>query len=394
MAGLWRKLPPLMADNFGFIEVINQTEGMGIIDDCSEYRTTRERKRRTQHSDIRVVHTEMNSEDVIRGTEAKVLKTFENYQSIYNPQFVLLSAGPCSAMIGTDLEQAAEKIEQASTIRTAAVKLSGQGKYDTGISETLLALVKLLAKAEKMEDGCINILGATNLDWQENNTEKIREWIEQEGSHVIANLGGKENTSNIEKAAKASMNLVVSVSGISAAKYLEKEYGTPYMIWAPFGKTCAEKMFSALHKKEILNIQKEHQNSSCADKNKRKEKVLIIGEQVMSNAIRETLHEDYGYFNIQVCTFYMFEKSIACSGDRRIRSEEDAEKLLRENEYQIIIADPLLRKLSTSSNCIWIDLPHKAFALYGEVQKLPSLLGENLNKWMEKQWKAAGCDLN
>ena len=127
MAGLWRKLPPLMADNFGFIEVINQTEGMGIIDDCSEYRTTRERKRRTQHSDIRFVHTEMNSEDVIRGTEAKVLKTFENYQSIYNPQFVLLSAGPCSAMIGTDLEQAAEKIEQASTIRTAAVKLSGQG---------------------------------------------------------------------------------------------------------------------------------------------------------------------------------------------------------------------------------------------------------------------------
>ena len=37
MAGLWRKLPQLMADKFGFIEVINQTEGMGIIDDCSEY---------------------------------------------------------------------------------------------------------------------------------------------------------------------------------------------------------------------------------------------------------------------------------------------------------------------------------------------------------------------
>ena len=35
MAGLWRMLPPLMADNFGFIEVINQTDGMGIIDDCS-----------------------------------------------------------------------------------------------------------------------------------------------------------------------------------------------------------------------------------------------------------------------------------------------------------------------------------------------------------------------
>lgn len=386
MAGLWRMLPPLMADNFGFIEVINQTDGMGIIDDCSEYRTGRERKRRTQRQEMRVVHTEMNNEDVISGTEVKILKTFAQYQSEYDPKFVLLSAGPCSAMIGTDLEQAAEKIEKKSNIRTAAVKLSGQKKYDMGISETLLSFVKLLVKKEEPEDNCINIFGATKLDWQETNCKELRNWIEQEGIHIVADFGGKETSANMEKAAKASMNLVVSVSGIAAAKYLEKEYGTPYIVMAPFGKKSAKKLSAALQKKNAEQFLEGYQNTAFCGIKERQEKVLIVGEQVMCNAIRETLHDEYGYTNIQACTFFIFEKSIASPGDRRIRSEEDAKKLLMENKYDLVIADPLLGKLAPSGTA-WIDLPHKAFELYGETYTLPLLLGENLDIWLEKQMK-------
>lgn len=55
-------------------------------------------------------------------------------------------AAPCSAMIGTDLEEIAETVEQESGVKATAVKLSGHKAYDAGISETLLALVKLLAK--------------------------------------------------------------------------------------------------------------------------------------------------------------------------------------------------------------------------------------------------------
>ena len=68
MAKLWKKLPPLMADNFVFIEVMNRTDGMGIIDDCSEYRTSAERRRRHREDGepkMRVVHTEISSEDVV-----------------------------------------------------------------------------------------------------------------------------------------------------------------------------------------------------------------------------------------------------------------------------------------------------------------------------------------
>lgn len=381
MVKLWKKLPPLMADNFGFIEVMNKTDGMGIIDDCSEYRTSAERRRgrrKTGGQEMRVVHTEISSEDVVSGTRQKVLDTFQTYQQDFHPEFVLLSAGPCSAMIGTDLEEIAEKIEMDSRIKAAAVKLSGHKTYDAGMSETLLTLVKLLTKPGNVRQGCINILGGNTLDWQEKNAASLRGWIEEKGFSVIADLGGKEKTENIAKAAEASVNLVVTASGLGAARYLEKEYGTPYIVMAPFGKTWAERMFAALGNQE-------QPRSSRQPENRQKE-ILIISEQLMGNAIRETLIRDYGMENIQVCTFYTLDKALAWPGDRRIRSEKDAEKLLEEGSFHTVIADPLLRCFAPG-NIRWIDLPHKAFQLYGEHQPLPLFLGENLNKWLDVQFE-------
>lgn len=368
-----------MADNFGFIEVMNKTDGMGIIDDCSEYRTSAERRRgrrKTGEPEMRVVHTEISSEDVVSGTRQKVLDAFEEYRRDFQPEFALLSAGPCSAMIGTDLEEIAEKLEQDSRIKAAAVKLSGHKTYDVGISETLLTLAKLLSKQGDVRQGSINILGANTLDWQEKNTASFRRWTEEKGFSIIADLGGSEKAENIAKAPEAAVNLVVTASGLAAARYLQKEYGTPYIAMAPFGKTWTEMMVNALRDKEQPQSSPQPENQQA--------EVLVISEQLMGNAIRETLIRDYGIQKIRVCTFYTLDKSLAQPGDRRIRSEKDAETLLREGGFRTIIADPLLRCFAPE-NSRWIDLPHKAFQLYGEHQPLPLLLGENLNQWLDIQ---------
>ena len=386
MAKLWKKLPPLMADNFGFIEVMNKTDGMGIIDDCSEYRTSAERRRgrgKTGEPAMRVVHTEISSEDVVTGTRQKVLDTFDAYQRDFSPEFVLLSAGPCSAMIGTDLEEIAENIEADSGIKTAAVKLSGHKTYDVGISETLLALAKLLTKPGEVRQNGINILGGNTLDWQEENTASLRGWIEEKGFSVIADLGGNGKAADIARAAEASVNLVVTVSGLAAAKYLKSEYGTPYIAMAPFGKSQADRLSAALPNKTQPESSRQGETSRQPETSQKQE-VLIIGEQFMGNAIRETLICDYGMQNIQVCTFYTLEKTLAQPGDRRIRSEQEAEKLLKEGGFHTIIADPLLRCFAPEDSR-WIDLPHKVFQLYGEHQPLPLFLGDSLNRWLDTQ---------
>ena len=445
MAKLWKKLPPPMADNFGFIEVLNKTDGMGIIDDCSEYRTSAERRRRHRENgeaQMRVVHTEIGPEDVVSGTRQKVLDAFEDSRRDLTPEFVLLSAGPCSAMIGTDLEEIAETIGQSSGIKAAAVKLSGHKAYDTGISETLLAMAKLLTKPGNICPGSVNILGATALDWQEENAGALRGWLESQdfsaamhttktsggrflaamhttktssegflvAMHttktssgrflVTADFGGAERAENIARAAEAQVNLAVTVSGLAAAKYLKSRYGTPYIAAAPFGKSWTEHVLEALgsgtQPEQGTAGQKPESGArsgetECGRRVAEQEPecgaqpaILIIGEQFMGNAIRETLIRDYGMENVRVYTFYMMEKSLSQPGDGRLRSEQEAEKLLKEGGFHTIIADPLLRCFAPEGSR-WIDLPHKVFQLYGEHQPLPLFFGENLNRWLDGQ---------
>ncbi|MGN0999768.1 MAG: hypothetical protein ACI4PO_09470, partial [Faecousia sp.] len=38
MKNLWTVLPPLLADNFGFLEAVNASDGCGVIDDSGEFR--------------------------------------------------------------------------------------------------------------------------------------------------------------------------------------------------------------------------------------------------------------------------------------------------------------------------------------------------------------------
>lgn len=375
MAKIWKKLPPLLADNFGLIEVINQTDGMGIIDDCSEYRTSPDRHSK-EGPEMRVVHTGISSEDVVSGTRQKVLDTFRECEPYFYPGFVLLSTGPCSAMIGTDLEEIAETIEEESGIPAGRVKLTGQKTYDVGISETLLELAKLLVKPGKEPRESVNILGGTQLDWQKETAASFRRWLEERGIPVTAALGGAETAKNIERAAEASVNLVVTASGLAAAKYLKTKYNTPYLVMAPFGRSWTDRMLEAVRRKE--------QPGSCPQEEYSRPQVLIIGEQLMANAIRETLYRDYGMREIQVCTFYRFEKSLALPGDRRIKGEEDARELLGSEGLHTVIADPLLRCFASPS-CRWIDLPHKAFELYGKNRTLPLLLGDHLNRWLDGQ---------
>lgn len=372
MRKLWNILPPLMADNFGFMEIIRQTEGIGIIDDCGAYRLGREKR---GGPDTRVCHTEINSGDVVTGTRQKVLDAFEKARMRYDVRFAFLSAGPCSAMIGTDLEEAAGQIAKDSGIPVKALKLSGHKTYDEGIAETLCGMTELLCREQEPMADSVNLLGANTFDWQEKMPEQIRGWFEEQGIRVIANLGGKEVVENIEKMPAASVNVVLTVSGLKAAEYLYRQYGTPYLAAAPFGERWCGQLMECIREGKQMEPRVSYDGEPD---------VLIVGEQLMANAVRETLNREYGIEGVQVATFYKLSKKLADPGDVRIRDEEDAKKLLGNDRFRMIIADPLLRTMAPGQ-VKWVDLPHKVLSLYGETEKLPSLFGRGLNRWLEEK---------
>lgn len=363
MKNLWMFLPPLLADNFGMIEVLRRSDGCGVIDDSGEFRLGASRH---GGPDTRVTVSNVENTDVITGTKEKVLSYAREIADRYRPAFLLFSAGPCGAMIGTDLGELAEAFAQESGIPCGAAELTGQKTYDVGISKTLEGMAKLLAKPAEVEQGSVNLIGGTALDWNEEDLAGARRWLERQGYHVIAQPGAEITADEVRQMAKAEWNVVTTVSGLAMARYLEREFGTPYLALAPFGEVNCRALLE----------RKEPEPPEGA-----KVTTLIVAEQLTGNAVRAVLEELRPGETAQVCTFYQLDKKCARPGDRRLKGEEDARTLLASGGFERVIADPLLRGFAPKETT-WIDLPHKALHTYGTCTPR-SLLGGNCDQWLK-----------
>lgn len=362
MKNLWMVLPPLLADNFGMIEALRHSDGCGVIDDSGDFRLSANRH---EGPDTRVVVSAADNTDVITGTKKKLLERAEEITDRYRPAFLLFSAGPCGAMIGTDLGEAAEEFQNASGIPCGAVELTGQKTYDVGISKTLEAMGKLLAEEAEPEPGGVNLLGGTRLDWSEADLADVRRWIEGKGYHVIAQPGTEVRADELRRMARAERNVAVTVSGLALARYLEKTFGTPYTAFAPFGGHACEAFPQAVE--------------SAAGE--RALMTLIVSEQLTGNAVRRVLEEFCPGETARVCTFYQLDKRTARAGDRRLQGEADIRELLASGEFKRVIADPMLRRFAPPG-AAWIDLPHRALHTYGDCEML-SLLGSKCDEWLK-----------
>lgn len=395
MKNLWTTLPPLLSDNSGLIEVIRHTDGCAVIDDSGEFRPggghshgghggrmggSRRGEgggfggghgnrggKGSKGSDTRAVVSGASSQDVTRGTRDAVLDAFESARTRFDPSFVLLGAGPCGAMIGTDLKEIAETITAEYGLPAAAVDLTGQKAYDFGISKTTEAIAKLLAAPADKKAGTINILGATALDWSAEDVSEVKSWAAQQGWQVLAQPGAAVTTEQLRAMGAAQLNWAVTVSGLAAARYLQAQFGTPFVVGAPFGAAQLDRLSGRMQSPD----------TPCAVNAPAEVDTLIIGEQFTANALREGLESGGFSKGADAATFCLLDKAYARSGDRRIRGEADARALLNSGKYRLIVADPALRPL-LKTDCKWIDLPHKAAAPYQECTPV-SLFGSKLD---------------
>lgn len=420
MKNLWTTLPPLLSDNFGLIEVVNASDGCAVIDDSGEFRLDgshgggQDERRRGSGFDggsggryserggfggrgghgggsgergggrgghggrrggkggsSRIAVSGASSQDVTTGTREILLQAFRDVQMRCDPRFVLFSAGPCGAMIGTDLAEIAETVSRDNQIPAMAVDLTGQKTYDVGISKTTEAMAKLLALPAEKTPGAINILGATALDWAAADVSGVRDWAVRQGYQVLAQPGGSVTSAQLEVMGKAQCNLVTSVSGLAAARYLQTKFGTPYVAAAPFGLEQCGGLARLLEG----GAQPENTERAGAE-------ALIIGEQFTANAVREALERKGVVQSADVATFFLLDKAYARVGDRKIKGEADVRALLNSGKYRLIAADPLLRPL-LQERCRWIDLPHRALNLYTKAEGI-SLLESGLDNWLEQ----------
>ena len=433
MKRLWKHIPPCLSDVMGFQAIMTQTDGLGIVDDPGRYKPlatlgvgnakpmymsagrpdmmTQSRggfggergghggfggghEGRGGHGDrggrgngggrgavAQVTDSALRNEDIISGTEKKIVQAYENNKG-NNPKFVLVTNAPSSAMISSDIETAAIKIGESGNIPTGCVKIYGEKDYLYGASLTMEALAKLLAaQAEKKPDS-VNILGCNIVDWGEEAVSSLEKLLADEGISVICKWGAAGMTAeSIKESSKASLNLVVNISGLRAAQYMQKEFGIPYVVGAPYGKAQTEELMSLV--KNALKDSDFEKGSCSINKGAEPESfdAVVMGEQLMANAIRRVLKEN-GCKNVRVLSFFEMDKNYMEPGDKKIASEDELAELTAAEGLRLIAANPDY-KGAVKNELKWVNLPNSGMSIMTKIDPV-DMIGSNLDEWTRK----------
>ena len=187
---------------------------------------------------------------------------------------------------------------------------------------------------------------------------------------------------DLKNAAKAEVNVAISRFGFLIAKYMEETYGIPYLAGFPAGETVKKQWFEMLRtvcnsKQSVLfKVEREQEQIE-----KRKENLLIIGEQMISNGIRNALKLEFGYENIVVGSIYGMEKMLSKEGDLDLKEEKKIREAINLPQFEMIVGDPLMQRLLERGEKTFLP-----FAQYGVSSKLgveyqTSITGGCFNKW-------------
>lgn len=394
MKKLWTRLTPFTSDTSGALGTLYDLNALGLILDpngcLSNYMAHDEFRREAKAPYL--VSVGQNQMDMILGNEVPLYRGFRQLIQTSSPSLVAMIGTPVTALLSSDLERYAKDMEEEFGIPAIAIHTSGEKFYDTGTAQAYLQLCRRFVRSRtKLKPKHLNLVGVTHLDFGSMEAvaaleRQIAEW----GWTIQARLGMGSSLEELEQAADAELSLVVSVSGLPAARYLQEQFGVPYVADLPVGLCGAARVQAELASASQRKADAFDPGQEAGDSVDRDEKgweangasaTLIIGEQISANALRFLAEQKTGE-PADVATFFSFEKSLARPGDVALDGESALDELLRERKYKRIIGDPLFGRFLTNDKQIThIHWPHMAVSgqLYaGHTLTLAGPEAENL----------------
>jgi nitrogenase molybdenum-cofactor synthesis protein NifE len=191
--------------------------------------------------------TDMKEIDVVFGGEKKLSNAIDELVGFYRPPVIFVYSTCIVGIIGDDLEAVCKTASMKHNIPVIPVKSEGfKGNKSDGYKAACDALKQLIKRPQegkaaekkpeiryKITKPRINILGDFNVA---GDVWLIKPLFEQMGIEVIVSLTGDSTASSISRASEADLNLVqCSGSMTYLAKWLQREYGIPYLTISFFG---------------------------------------------------------------------------------------------------------------------------------------------------------------
>ena len=233
MEQLWITLPPIAPDYSGVCSAMFDLGGMSIIHDASGCtgNYTGYDEPRWYGTKSMVYCSGLREIDAVLGRDDKLIDNILKTSEYTDPTCYSIIGSPVPMVIGSDLKGIAHEIEVLTGIPSFGFSTNGLGLYNKGVSDAIMAVIKRFIKpSEEKFDKGINILGTTPIDFSANsNADDLYNKLKAAGFRVIGKLMMGASISQIENLTKAQVNLVVTESGLNAARHLYENYGIPYV---------------------------------------------------------------------------------------------------------------------------------------------------------------------
>lgn len=190
--------------------------------------------------------TDMKEIDIVFGGEKKLSNAIDELVELYRPPVVFVYSTCIVGIIGDDLEAVCKTASEKHNIPVLPIKSEGfKGNKSDGYKAACDALKQLIKRPEdeiaenkprispEVRKPKINILGDFNVA---GDVWLVKPLFEQMGIEVIVSMTGDSTSRSISRAAEAELNLVqCSGSMTYLAKWMQKEYGIPYLNVSFFG---------------------------------------------------------------------------------------------------------------------------------------------------------------
>lgn len=358
MKNVSKIIPCYAADTSGVCSALYELGGMVITHDASGCNSTYATHDEPRWYDMqsKIYISALTEIDAIMGNDEKIISDAVSAAKDQNPRFIAVCGSPMPMMTGVDFDAIADEIQSRSGIRTFAMHTNGTRSYIHGASEALLAIVKEYSvSCPRCEGFGVNIIGATPLDLPLGANMEIKKLLENCVAKLVSCIAMGSGIEDISRAAAASLNIVVSMSGLAAAEYLFEKFGTPYFVGVPFDEEFAGKI-KALSESDYRACE----STALTERGDTSYETVIIGETINALSLASAISTKAGKGSALICPLgadrkFLDEKDLVLS------SEDDIKNALDSIKPKNVIADPLYKYI-VPGNANFIPIPHFAFS--------------------------------
>ncbi|MCQ2510740.1 MAG: nitrogenase component 1, partial [Lachnospiraceae bacterium] len=302
--------------------------------------------------------------DAILGRDDQLVAKLAYAVNEIQPAFAAVIGTPVPAVIATDYHALKRMAERKTKLPILSVETNGMDLYDEGEKKAYLELFATFAEdTDEVEKDRVGVIGVTPLNFNCINAGKMmNKVLLHQGYETVDVYGMGAGLDRVKSAGKAEKNIVAAPSGLAAAEYLKRRFGTPYELADPLAElVLAGCLDDAKGFSGAVGESGAVQKSVCEGK-----KILIVSPQVTGASMRKALMK-MGAEKVQLATWFMKLSELSQDGDIRLTGEKQFSETVEAGAYDWIIADEELKVLVPEFKGLWLDLPH--FAVSGRMRE-------------------------